>query len=558
MMNGNRKILRVVMTMRFGYPYFWIWFFLSFCLTSVVAQTSFLEQEGIDARRLQQAPYLLTGSKIAIGQVEVGRAGKFGFDKIAAWQPPFSLAGIFVRDRLAEPNRYLDNHAAMVAGILVSRDKRFPGVAPGARLYAGAIGSLAENGQPEECLTSQMIAQQNGNDVRAINFSFGESLNRDPRPEASLDGQALLSQCIDWLARSQNVLFVVAGNQGKGGIPIPTDHYNGLTVAYSTKRQEKFDKVDFANLSRSPQGIGRRIIEQEMNTGSRSGVTLVAPGSQIKTYDLAGKLHTVTGTSFAAPQVTGTIALLQEFGDRQLSRYSAHWSLASRRHEVMKAILLNSADKLQDSGDGSLLGMTRTILTQKNQIWRQSTAFHNPQIPLDPSMGAGQLNAFRAYQQFQAGQWTNQQPIPPLGWNYGHLTPQTFQDYILANPLAQHSFVAITLVWDRWVELQDQNQNKSYDLGENFRDLGLNNLDLYLLPVDPQTEISDHSLNLCSSQSLVDSVEHIFCQVPQTGQYKIRVRSRSGRARSRSTPYPVAQPYALSWWTATPNIQSIP
>jgi hypothetical protein len=217
----------------------------------------------------------------------------------------------------------------------------------------------------------------------------------------------------------------------------------------------------------------------------------------------------------------------------------------------MKAILLNSADKLQDSGDGSLLGMTRTILTQKNQTWRQSAAFHNPQIPLDPSMGAGQLNAFRAYQQFRAGQWTNQQPIPPLGWNYGHLTPQTFQDYILANPLAQHSFVAITLVWDRWVELEDQNQNKSYDLGENFRDLGLNNLDLYLLPVDSQTEISDQALSLCSSQSLVDSVEHIFCQVPQTGQYKIRVRSRS-------TPYPVAQPYALSWWTTTPNIQSIP
>lgn len=31
----------------------------------------------------------------------------------------------------------------------------------------------------------------------------------------------------------------------------------------------------------------------------------------------------------------------------------------------MKAILLNSADKLQDKGDGNLLGMTRTVLTQK-------------------------------------------------------------------------------------------------------------------------------------------------------------------------------------------------
>lgn len=36
-----------------------------------------------------------------------------------------------------------------------------------------------------------------------------------------------------------------------------------------------------------------------------------------------------------------------------------------RQAEVMKAILLNSADKLQDKGDGNLLGMTRTVLTQK-------------------------------------------------------------------------------------------------------------------------------------------------------------------------------------------------
>ena len=31
---------------------------------------------GIDALRLQQSPYQLTGKKIAIGQVEVGRPGQ--------------------------------------------------------------------------------------------------------------------------------------------------------------------------------------------------------------------------------------------------------------------------------------------------------------------------------------------------------------------------------------------------------------------------------------------------------------------------------------------------
>jgi len=69
----------------------------------------------------------------------------------------------------------------------------------------------------------------------------------------------------------------------------------------------------------------------------------------------------VTGTSFAAPHVTATVALLQEFGDfalrrtlllRQLGIRQLNWSLASRRQEVMKAVMLNSADKVQDTGNG--------------------------------------------------------------------------------------------------------------------------------------------------------------------------------------------------------------
>ena len=38
---------------------------------------------GIDALRLHQTPYNLTGKKIAIGQVEIGRPGLFGWDKTA-------------------------------------------------------------------------------------------------------------------------------------------------------------------------------------------------------------------------------------------------------------------------------------------------------------------------------------------------------------------------------------------------------------------------------------------------------------------------------------------
>jgi len=52
-----------------------------------------------------------------------------------------------------------------VAGLMISSDKALRGVAPAARLYSAAVGSLKTGGQPEEC-PAQHVALQNGRDVR--------------------------------------------------------------------------------------------------------------------------------------------------------------------------------------------------------------------------------------------------------------------------------------------------------------------------------------------------------------------------------------------------------
>ena len=505
-------------------------------------------EKGINALRLHQPPYNLLGRKIGIGQVEIGRPGKFGLDKTGTKKSAIAPQAVFYRDTPAKSNNDVDNHATMVAGVMIARDKYLQGVAPEAKLYTSAVGSFKQGGQPQECLASQHIALQNGGDVRAINFSFGESLERDPRQNAELDGKALLTQCIDWSARVHNVLYVIAGNQGKGGIPIPTDNFNGITTAYTTKREGVFTKVDFANLSALPEGIGRSVIKKEINTGERRAVSLLAPGSQIEVFDRQGKIEKVSGTSFAAPHITASVALLQEYGDRErrertsraLSQSLPGWTLDSRRHEVMKAVLLNSADKIRDRGDGLLLGMERTALSKKNQTWLESDAYENPRIPLDIEMGTGHLNTFRAYQQFSAGQIPPDRLASPIGWDYRTLAVNSYQDYILEKPLQKGSHAAITLAWNRLVTLSDRNNNGKFDLNESFRDRGLNDLDIYLIPLDKNSNLR----NVCSSISSEDSIEHIFCSIPATGRYKIRVHYR------RQVNEPI-QAYALAWWTAS-------
>ncbi len=503
-------------------------------------------EAGIDALKLHAPPYNLIGRKIAIGQVEIGRPGQFGLDKAVSEHRWFSLERVFYRDAQAKANTDVDAHAAMVAGVMVSNDKALPGVAPGARLYSSAIGSPKKGGQAEECLSAQYVALQNGGDLRAINFSFGEPLQRDPRPDAVLDGNALLTQCIDWSARVHDVLYAIAGNQGSGGIPIPTDNFNGVNVAYTTRREGIFTKVDFPNLSDTPVGIARRLLNREINVGPRRAINLVAPGGKIDLYELDGKVTKVSGSSFATPHATASVALLQEFGDIQLRKRQPRWSTDARRHEVMKAVLLNSAEKIKDSGDGLRLGMSRRVLAKDNQDWLDSDAYKDQKIPLNYQMGTGQLNAFRAYQQFSPGQWEPASPlarqgnkgVPPIAWDYRTVKAYNYQDYVLEQPLQQESFVSVTLAWDRLVELQDTNNNKQYDIEESFRDHGLNNLDIYLM----RAEDNDISKSIWSSQSDVDSVEHIFHQIPATGRYKIRVQFRQQVNEN-------TQPYALAWWT---------
>ncbi|WP_197285201.1 MULTISPECIES: S8 family serine peptidase [Planktothricoides] len=532
-------------------------------IPALALQTS-VGEAGIDARRLHNPPYNLTGRKISIGAVDIGRPRQFGIDKSVNRHREIPVTRVFFQDKspndqadaINEPNKQqAEQHAEQVASVMISSDKRLRGVAPDANLYATAVGMLQRSAQPEECLAAQHLALQNSGDVRAINFSFGETLQEDPRPNARLDGKALLTLCVDWSSRVHDVLYVIAGNQGMGGIPIPTDNYNGVNVAFTTLYNGVFSKIDLANLGTNFTGVFSRLTGFESNVDNRRLITLAAPGSNLEIMTMDGQVTQTSGTSFAAPHVTATVALLQEYSDRQLRQLLVqenipNWTLDARNPQVMKAVLVNSTDKIKDNGDGKTLGMTRTIFANSKQDWLSSPAYRDQKLPLDGEMGSGQLNAYRAYQQFSAGQWQPDAPVPAIGWNYRTISEKSFDDYVLDQELVAGSYVSITLNWNRLVELNDGNNNGLYDLGETFSDKGLNNLDLYLLNADEDlSRLSEQDVArkaIWSSVSDVDSLEHIFYQIPKTGRYKIRVYYKQ-RVHENT------QDYAIAWWTVPAN-----
>ena len=368
-----------------------------------------------------------------------------------------------------------DGHGTHVAGIAASSDSTFTGMAPVADIISAKVTHGGINSGDDSTIESGAVwAIDQGADV--VNMSLGSD-------STVTDASCELSKFVDYLVYNRGVLVVVAGYWEPGGgtgVGNPGDAYNIVSVGATN---ETFDAI----WPLSPIGP---------TSDSRMKPDVVAPGEKIISasheWEGAGNNFKISsGTSMAAPHVTGLAALLWDYG------YQA--PLAKDPH-LLKAVILNSAQKLT--------GWT-----------------HSETDPLDLWQGAGQIDALAAYDTYRDPSKHVLRSV------YG--TSSSDYEFYKIDITDAPTTLAVTIVWERHVD--DYLSSPP----------SVNDLDLYVrensLPGPP----------LASSHSGNDNVEHIYYSVPQNGTYWIEIEPFD-LATGEYENYAMASNYPFEFYGSLP------
>ncbi len=220
-----------------------------------------------------------TGQGVRVAQVEVGGRINLG----NPW-----LSGVS-QDNI---DSCYNNHGTNVAGAIRSTHGTHRGIAPGAALWTG--GSCGGNETQLRNATNRALASPWI--ARALNLSFGRDGNRNV---SSFD------RFYDTIVEDGwRTVVVAAGNNnppfgtGTGNVGTPGLAYNVITVGSFNDRVSPWAISNFSSW-RDPNS----------QHGDREKPEVAAPGSNIQMTSGNG-LGFNSGTSFAAPMVTGQTALM--------------------------------------------------------------------------------------------------------------------------------------------------------------------------------------------------------------------------------------------------------
>ncbi len=243
-----------------------------------------LKDIGID--RLAEEQPGVDGSGVVIGSVDTGIAGKH-----PALQGKLGLFFDAAKGQRVEPFD-ADLHGTHTAGTMVGGDRKDVkiGVAPGAKL----VGTAALSDYDSMLVGMEFMLDPDGNPEtpdfpRAINNSW----NCNGAPDLELFYRAINS----WEAAGILPVFS-AGNLGPRDETItkPHEHPSVIAVA-ATGAGGKVTRFS----SRGPAKYKGQTMEKP---------DISAPGDNIVSTVPSGRLEAMSGTSMAAPHVTGVSALL--------------------------------------------------------------------------------------------------------------------------------------------------------------------------------------------------------------------------------------------------------
>lgn len=172
-------------------------------------------------------------------------------------------------------------HGTSVAGVIAAtanNARGIAGLAYDARVITLRAFDATGNAEEDDIAAALVYAALNN--IHIVNMSFGDGIDAP-----------VLRDAIRFAASRNCVLIASAGNTGQVSRQYPAGYDDVIAVGATNRRDER---APFSS------------------TGAL--VTLVAPGDAIVTTSVDSRYRTVSGTSFAAPYVAATVAMMLERG----------------------------------------------------------------------------------------------------------------------------------------------------------------------------------------------------------------------------------------------------
>lgn len=450
----------------------------------------------------------------------------------------------------------VQEHATSVSSIMVSAEgfneteigANFPitlGIAHKATFYAGDIAtSYGENGTFATSDKSIYTTYYNffiTNPVDVINSSWGgdETVEKDELTPL-LDAFANMS--------SKTTFVVAAGNSGPNpnSVGMPARNLNGITVG----AWDNISNTSIADFSSRAPSDFKNPITGEVVKNVIASVDIATSGVYISgaLYDPEAPeekdyYNFPSGTSVAAPIVSGTVSLLKSTAkqlgtDGIWDEQTVSNALDTR---VVKAVLMNSALKNAGWDNAQTIQNDVKIKTFLGGGSYFEQTFDNVSVTsqgLDYSTGAGLLDAERAFVSYVNEQWI-----------FDEIYLGESRQIQLTKPVSAGYIVDATLVWFENSKAETVfDEDGAIDTKQStVLQNGLANLDLELWLLD---ESGNNPRAIALSNSGYNTTEHIHLILSEGGTLILGITFGEMVYGSLENN---AEKFALAWSVAVPE-----